>query len=90
VSVDGNWARCGPGAGWISSATFLTKLHICAWKDGLVIGIGNSIGRLDRRLTEVVSIDFIDVCIRRNEGAGPILIVRTRRPYPRRIDALKP
>jgi len=58
--------------------------------DGLVIGTGNSIGRLDLRLAEVVSIDFIHVCIRRKDGVGPILSMRPRRPYLRHIDAPKP
>ncbi|MHC4511373.1 MAG: FmdE family protein [Planctomycetota bacterium] len=58
--------------------------------DGLVIGTGNSIGRLDLRLAEVVSVDLIQVCIRRQDGAGPILIMKPRRPYLRRIDAPRP
>ncbi|UCC97432.1 MAG: formylmethanofuran dehydrogenase subunit E family protein [Phycisphaerales bacterium] len=58
--------------------------------DGLVIGTGNSIGRLDLRLAEVISLDLIHVCIRRKDGAGPILIVKPRRPYLRRIDAPEP
>ncbi len=58
--------------------------------DGLVIGTGNSIGRLDIRLAEVVSPDFIQVCIRRKDGTGPVLIFRPRRVYLKRIDAPKP
>lgn len=58
--------------------------------DGLVIGTGNSIGRLDIRLAEVVSPDFIQVCIRRKDGTGPVLIFSPRRAYLKHIDAPKP
>jgi len=58
--------------------------------DGLVIGTGNSIGRLDIRLAEVVSPDFIQVCIRRKDGTDPILIFSPRRAYLKHIDAPKP
>ena len=58
--------------------------------DGVVIGTGNSIGRLDIRLAEAVSLDLIQVCIRRKDGKGPVLIVRPRRAYLRHIDAPKP
>lgn len=58
--------------------------------DGLVIGTGNSIGRLDIRLAEVVSPDFVQVCIRRKDGTGPVLVFKPRRAYLKRIDAPKP
>jgi formylmethanofuran dehydrogenase subunit E len=58
--------------------------------DGLVIGTGNSIGRLDLRLAEVVSVDFIHVCVRRKDGTGLVLLIRPRRAYLNRIDAPKP
>jgi formylmethanofuran dehydrogenase subunit E len=58
--------------------------------DGLVIGTGNSIGRLDLRLAEVVSLEFIHVCIRRKDGSGPILLIKPRHTYLKRIDAPKP
>ena len=58
--------------------------------DGLVIGTGNTIGRLDLRFAEVVSADFIHVCIRRKDGSGPVLIMRPQRAYLRHIDAPKP
>ena len=57
--------------------------------DGLVIGTGNSIGRLDIRLAEVVSSEFIHVCIRRKDGTGPVLVLRPRRAYLGHIDAPK-
>jgi formylmethanofuran dehydrogenase subunit E len=58
--------------------------------DGLVIGTGNTIGRLDIRLAEVVSLDLIQVCIHRKDGTGPILIFRPQRAYLQHIDAPKP
>jgi len=58
--------------------------------DGLVIGTGNSIGRLDLRLAEVACMDLIHVCIQRKDGTGPILIFRPRPTYLRHIDAPKP
>ncbi|UCE49829.1 MAG: formylmethanofuran dehydrogenase subunit E family protein, partial [Phycisphaerales bacterium] len=57
--------------------------------DGLVIGTGNTLGRLDLRLAEVVSLNFIHVCLRRKDGEGPILIFRPKLTYLRRIDAPK-
>jgi len=58
--------------------------------DGLVIGSGNTIGRLDLRLAEVVSLEFVHVCVRRKDGTGPVLVFRPRLPYLARIDAPKP
>ena len=49
--------------------------------DGLVIGTGNCIGRLDIRLAEVMSMDLIHVAVRRNDGAGPVLIFKPRPEY---------
>ncbi|UCF16271.1 MAG: formylmethanofuran dehydrogenase subunit E family protein [Phycisphaerales bacterium] len=57
--------------------------------DGLVIGTGNTLGRLDLRLAEVVSLNFIHVCLRRKDGKGPILVFRPKLTYLRRIDAPK-
>jgi formylmethanofuran dehydrogenase subunit E len=54
--------------------------------DGLVIGTGNSIGRLDIRLAEVMSIDLIHVAIRRRDGSGHVLIFRPRSEYIRSIE----
>jgi len=58
--------------------------------DGLVIGTGNTIGRLDIRLAEVVCMDLIQVCIHRKDGTGPVLIFQPRPTYLRYIDAPKP
>ncbi len=57
--------------------------------DGLVIGTGNTIGRLDLRLAEVVSLNFVQVCVRRKDGAGPILTFRPKLTYLKHIDAPK-
>jgi formylmethanofuran dehydrogenase subunit E len=54
--------------------------------DGLVLGTGNSIGRLDIHLAEVMSIDLIYVAIRRKDGTGPILILRPRPKYLKQIE----
>ena len=54
--------------------------------DGLVLGTGNSIGRLDIRLAEVMSVDLIYVAIRRKDGTGPILILRPRPKYLKQIE----
>ena len=54
--------------------------------DGLVIGTGNSIGRLDIRLAEVMSRDLINVAVKRKDGTGPILIFRPDPKYLKRIE----
>ena len=53
--------------------------------DGLVMGTGNCLGRLDIRFAEVMSIDLVHVCVRRKDDTGPILILRPRSKYLRRI-----
>jgi formylmethanofuran dehydrogenase subunit E len=58
--------------------------------DGLVIGSGNTIGRLDLRLAEVVSLELINVCVRRKDGTGPVLVFKPRLAYLRHINAPKP
>ena len=54
--------------------------------DGLVIGTGNCIGRLDIRLAEVMSLDLVHVAVRRKDGIGPVLIFRPQSEYLRRIE----
>jgi formylmethanofuran dehydrogenase subunit E len=54
--------------------------------DGLVIGTGNCIGRLDIRLAEVMSIELIHVAIRRKDGSGPVLIFRPKSGYLKSIE----
>ena len=58
--------------------------------DGLVIGSGNTMGRLDLRMAEVVSLEFVHVCVRRKDGTGPIMVFRPRLSYLKHIDAPKP
>lgn len=54
--------------------------------DGLVLGTGNSIGRLDIRLAEVMSINLIYVAIRRKDGTGPVLVLKPKPDYLKRIE----
>lgn len=55
--------------------------------DGLVIGTGNSIGRLDVRLAEVMSRNLVHVAIRRKDGQGPVLVFKPMLEYLERIEA---
>ena len=56
--------------------------HSCL-ADGLVIGTGNSIGRLDIRLKEVEKMENIYIAVKRKDGEGP-----TREYYPQ-VDYMK-
>lgn len=58
--------------------------------DGLVVGTGNTIGRLDIRLAEVACMDLIQICILRKDGTEPVLIFKPQPAYMKRIDAPKP
>lgn len=58
--------------------------------DGLTIGTGNTLGRLDLRLAEVFSLHFIHVCVKRKDGKGPVLTFKPAQKYLRHIDAPKP
>ena len=49
--------------------------------DGLVVGTGNSIGRLDLRLGEVMTLSAIHVSVRRKDGAGLVLLLRPKPAY---------
>jgi hypothetical protein len=49
--------------------------------DGLVVGTGNSIGRLDIRLAEVMSTSEIHVSARRKDATGPVLLLRPNSNY---------
>ena len=53
--------------------------------DGLVMGTGNCLGRLDIRLAEVVSMDLTHVAVHRKGTEGPVLIFEPRAEYLRRI-----
>ena len=58
--------------------------------DGLVIGTGNTLGRLDIRLAEVACLDLVHVSAQRKDGKGPVLIFKPRQAYLRHIDGPKP
>jgi len=49
--------------------------------DGLVVGTGNTIGRLDLRLAEVMSVSSIQVSVRRKDGAGGVRILKPSTNY---------
>jgi formylmethanofuran dehydrogenase subunit E len=53
--------------------------------DGLVVGTGNSIGRLDIRLGEVMTMADIHVSIRRKDGIGPVLLLKPKVEYLEKI-----
>ena len=53
--------------------------------DGLVVGTGNSIGRLDIRLGEVMTMADIHVSVRRKGGAGPVLRLKPDQKYLEKI-----
>ena len=58
--------------------------HTCM-ADGLVMGTGNCLGRLDVRLAEALSTELIYVAARRKDGKGSILVFRPRIEYLRTI-----
>jgi formylmethanofuran dehydrogenase subunit E len=53
--------------------------------DGLVVGTGNSIGRLDIRLGEVMAMADIHVSIRRKDGNGLVLLLKPKVEYLEKI-----
>ena len=53
--------------------------------DGLVVGTGNSIGRLDIRLAEAPTMSDIHVSVRRKDGTGPVLLFKPDLKYLGRI-----
>ena len=69
------------GYGRLHIQGFATTNHYGATADGLVMGTGNSLGRLDIRLAEVISMDLIHVAVHRKDAEGPILIFRPRVEY---------
>lgn len=58
--------------------------------DGLIIGTGNAMGWLDIRLAEAISLDVTQVCVRRKDDTGPVLIFKPKSEFLRYIDAPKP
>ena len=53
--------------------------------DGLVVGTGNSIGRLDIRLAEALAMADAHVSIRRKDGTGPVLLLKPNQKYLEKI-----
>ena len=49
--------------------------------DGLVVGTGNTIGRLDLRLAEVMTVASIQVSARRKDGTGGVLLLKPSTNY---------
>jgi len=49
--------------------------------DGLVVGTGNSIGRLDIRLAEVLAMGDAHVSVRRKDNTGPVLLLIPNQKY---------
>lgn len=53
--------------------------------DGLAVGTGNSLGRLDLRLSEVMVMSDIHVSVRRKDGTGPVLLLKPSLKYLQKI-----
>lgn len=53
--------------------------------DGLVVGTGNSIGRLDLRLAEALTISDVHVSARRKDGIGFVLLIKPNLKYLEKI-----
>lgn len=53
--------------------------------DGLVVGTGNSLGRLDIRLGEVMTLADVHVSVRRKDGIGPVLLLKPKMEYLEKI-----
>ena len=49
--------------------------------DGVVVGTGNSLGRLDIRLGEVMTMSDIRVSVRRKDGTGPVMLLKPGLKY---------
>jgi len=49
--------------------------------DGLVVGTGNSLGRLDIRLAESFVMADTHVSVRRKDGTGPVLLLKPNQKY---------
>ncbi len=55
--------------------------------DGVVVGTGNSLGRLDIRLGEVMSMAEIYMSARRKDGTGPVLLLKPNLKYLEKISS---
>jgi len=53
--------------------------------DGLVVGTGNSIGRLDIRLAETLTMSETYVSARRKDGVGQVLLLKPNQKYLEKI-----
>ena len=53
--------------------------------DGLIVGTGNSLGRLDIHLSEVATMTEIYVSARRKDGTGPVLLFKPNQKYLEKI-----
>ena len=53
--------------------------------DGLDVGTGNSIGRLDIRLAEALAMADVHVGVRRKDGTGPVLLLKPNQKYLEKI-----
>ena len=49
--------------------------------DGLIVGTGNSMGRLDIRFGEVMTMADIHVSVQRKDGTGPVLLFKPDQKY---------
>ena len=50
-----------------------------------MVGTGNSIGRLDIRLAEVLAMADAHVSVRRKDGTGPVLLLKPNQKYLEKI-----
>ena len=51
----------------------------------MVVGTGNSIGRLDIRLGEVMVMADVHISVRRKDGTGPVLLLKPNQKYLEKI-----
>jgi len=58
--------------------------------DGLIVSTGNSMGRLDIRLAEVMARDLTHVAVRRKDANAPVLLFKPRPDYLAAIDKPRP
>ncbi|MGA2785997.1 MAG: formylmethanofuran dehydrogenase subunit E family protein [Verrucomicrobiota bacterium] len=61
------------------------KMPYSCLADGLVVGTGNSIGRLDIRLGEVMTMADIHISVRRKDSTGPVLLLKPDLNYLEKI-----
>jgi formylmethanofuran dehydrogenase subunit E len=54
--------------------------------DGIIMGTGNSMGRLDIRMADVMSRELMFVSVCRKDGSGPIVVYRPNQEYLKKIE----